>query len=102
MQRGNGKVSVRLLGPPRIERDGDSVHVDTRKAIALLGYLAISRRPAARDEVAALLWPESDQVRARSALRRTLSSLNAALGGTGVRSDGDTLVLEDTVSVDVS
>src|SRR5947208_16690374 len=90
-------VSVYLLGPPRRERAGDSVHVDTRKAIALLGYLAIARRPAARDEVAALLWPESDQVRARSALRRTLSSLNAALGGGGIRSDGDTLSLDGDV-----
>jgi DNA-binding SARP family transcriptional activator len=94
-------VFVSLLGPPRIERGRGSVHVDTRKAIALLAFLAMARRPAARDEVAALLWPDSDQVRARSALRRTLSSLNAALGDTGVRSDGDTLSLDGGVLVDV-
>jgi len=84
---------VRLLGPPRIEQKGHSAHVDTKKAIALLAYLAVARRPTARDEVAALLWPESDQTRARSALRRTLSALNAALGEAGVASDGDMLSL---------
>ena len=85
----SGKIRVRLLGPPRIE----GAHVDTKKAIALLAYLAVARRPSAREEVAALLWPSSDEVRARSALRRTLSTLNAALGEGGVRSDGGALVL---------
>ncbi len=86
------RVPIRLFGPPRIERDGQAAHVDTKKAIALLAYLAVARRPAARDELAALLWPESDQTRARSALRRTLSALNAAVGD-GVASEGDTLTL---------
>ncbi len=77
-------VTVRLLGPPRIERDGLPVAVDTRKAIALLAYLAVTGRAQSRDHLAALLWPEADQARARSALRRTLSALNSALGGAGL------------------
>ena len=31
-----------LLGPPRIERDGAPVMVDTAKAIALLAYLVLT------------------------------------------------------------
>ena len=46
---------------------------DTRKAVALLAYLAVTGRPHRRETLAALLWPESDQARARGALRRTLS-----------------------------
>ena len=33
-----------------------------------------------RDTLAALLWPEMDDAHARAALRRTLSSLKAAVG----------------------
>jgi predicted ATPase len=53
--------------------------VDTRKAIALLAYLVVSGETHTRDTLAALLWPDSDQSRARAALRRTLSVLRKAL-----------------------
>jgi DNA-binding SARP family transcriptional activator len=73
-------LSIALLGPPVIEVDGLSLSVDTRKATALLAYLAVESRPVRRDTLSALLWPENDPERARSALRRTLSTLRAALG----------------------
>ena len=72
------RTTVLLLGAPRIEHDGDPIEVDTRKAIALLAYLAVTRRRHARDVLAGLLWPEYNQGRARAALRRTLSSLGRA------------------------
>jgi len=52
--------------------------VDTRKAVALLAYLALTRRSHARDSLVGLLWPDHGQKRARAALRRTLSSLARA------------------------
>ena len=67
-----------LLGPPRLERDGYPVQVDTRKALALAAYLAVTGQRVSRDALAALLWPDYDE--ARAALRRTLSVLNKALG----------------------
>ncbi len=67
-----------LLGPPRIERDGAPFKVDTRKAVALLAYLAITQERHTRDALAGLLWPEYGQSRARAALRRTLSALSEA------------------------
>ncbi len=67
-----------FLGPPRIERDGVPVDVDTRKAVALAAYLALARQRQSRDALAALLWPEYEE--GRAALRRTLSVLNKALG----------------------
>jgi DNA-binding SARP family transcriptional activator len=73
------RLALFLLGPPRIERDGVLVDVDTRKAIALLAYLAVTRQHHSRDALATLLWPEYDQPHARATLRRTLSALNKAL-----------------------
>lgn len=71
-------LALRLLGPPQVTLDGSAVSFDTRKAIALLAYLACTRRPHTRETLAALLWPEYAD--ARNALRRTLSTLQHALG----------------------
>ena len=54
--------------------------VDTRKAVALLAYLALADRPHSRDALAELLWPGRDAEHARGALRRTLSTLRKAIG----------------------
>jgi len=72
-------VALFTLGAPRIERDGAPVHVDTRKAIALLAYLALTGQRHSRDSLASLLWPDEDQPHARGALRRTLSTLHRLL-----------------------
>ena len=64
-----------------VEIDGRVVEPDTRKAIALIAYLAITGERHTRDTLAALLWPEYDQKRSRAALRRTLSALKSVLNG---------------------
>ncbi len=81
------RLRLELLGPVRVQVDGAPLVVDTRKAIALLAYLAISDRPASRENLAALLWPDSDEAGAHGALRRTISVLKAALGGIGLTID---------------
>lgn len=86
-------VSVYLLGAPRIEREGLTVHVDTRKALSLVAYLAVQTGYHSRDTIGALLWPESDQSGARGALRRTLSVLHKALGGTGLHIEREAVAL---------
>ena len=78
------RLALHLLGAPYIECDGALVSLDTRKALALCAYLAVNSGYQARDALAALLWPESDQTAGRGALRRTLSVLNAALEGVGL------------------
>ena len=75
------EIVFSLFGSPRIERAGAPISVDTRKAIALLAYLAVTRQPQRRDTLASLLWPEYDQPHARATLRRTLSALSKALDG---------------------
>ncbi|CAN5658306.1 AAA family ATPase [soil metagenome] len=88
------KLKIWLFGPPRVELDGTPVEVDTRKAIALLAYLSVTGRPHGRDALAALLWPDLNQDRARAALRRTLSALRKGLGGSGLAAGRSRVSLE--------
>ena len=76
-----------VLGPPRLERDGQPVALQLRRALALLAYLAVTNQPQSRETLAALLWPESDEGEARGRLRRTLHRLVDAVGE-------DTLLVE--------
>ncbi len=41
------RLAIFLLGAPRIELDGQPVETDTRKASALLAFLAVTGRLAA-------------------------------------------------------
>jgi len=49
------KLALYLLGPPRVELDGQAVPLGRRKAVALLAYLALTRQPHSRDALATLL-----------------------------------------------
>jgi len=97
------ELRIRLLGAPSIEVGRTRIETDTRKATALLAYLAVSEQPQRRATLAALLWPENDEQKARGALRRTLSVLRAALGDRWLDAEGETIALERTgVRVDVA
>ena len=75
--------------------------MDTRKAVALVTYLAVEGQAFRRDSLAGLLWPEHDSNQARGALRRTLSTLKKAMGGEGLLADRATVGLApDSVSTD--
>jgi DNA-binding SARP family transcriptional activator/tetratricopeptide (TPR) repeat protein len=90
------ELRIALLGPPRVERDGAPIEVDTRKAIALLAYLALHPERHGRDAMAGLLWPDYDQEHARGALRRTLSTLNKAVGPGWLAADRTTVGFAQT------
>lgn len=87
------ELSLFVLGNPRLERNGQTVELERHKAFALLIYLAVTGRPHRRDALAALLWPDLDQTRARAALRRTLSDLNIALAGNWLETSRETIGL---------
>jgi len=87
------RLALYLLGPPRLELDGELVQISRRKAVALLAYLAVTGGHHSRDSLATLLWPEYDQSRARADLRRTLSVLNRTLGEEWLTADRETAVL---------
>lgn len=83
-------LSIQLLGPPRIERDGVAVDAPRgHKPWGLLTYLVRTRAPSSRERLAGLLFPEADDPLgtlrwALSALRRLLGE-HAALAGDPLR-----------------
>lgn len=52
----------------------------TKKAIALLAYLALDPGPHQRERLADLLWPSVDAIDGRASLRTALSYIRQALG----------------------
>jgi DNA-binding SARP family transcriptional activator len=69
---------VRLLGRPRVERDGVCLAPPRgRKSWAVLAYLALAERPVSRDRLASLLFADADDP--LGALRWTLAELRRAL-----------------------
>jgi DNA-binding SARP family transcriptional activator len=94
-------LAIRLLGPPCVERDGEAVAFDTRKAMALLAHLALAERPRSREALCDLLWPAHDLGRARGALRRTLSTLRKGVGEEWIDAAGDSVVLQRRPGLEV-
>ena len=84
MPRRPAPLSIHLLGPLEVAVAGRPIVVDTRKALAIVALVAAEGRPFARDELAAMFWPEADDEAARGALRRTLSALRTAVGASGL------------------
>src|SRR5579872_3571322 len=91
-------LRLALLGSPIVEVGGRPLAVDTRKATALLAFLAVEGGAHRRDTLAGLLWPDADPDRARAALRRTLSTLRSALGGAHLEVAGDLVSLDRSAS----
>ncbi|MFO7633386.1 MAG: BTAD domain-containing putative transcriptional regulator, partial [Caldilinea sp.] len=96
-------IAITILGAPTVHRNGCSVYIRRRKALALLVYLAASQRAHGRDELAGLFWPEQPQQAARNNLRRVLFSLHRLLGSDTPQVKGDmvSLPVGPDVSVDV-
>ncbi|MGH2619912.1 MAG: ATP-binding protein [Anaerolineales bacterium] len=88
------ELKLYLLGPPRVELGGAPLVVDTRKATAMLIYLAVTGQAHRRERLAAMFWPESDTAHAKAALRRTLSSLRKALHGEWLEVSRDLLAVQ--------
>lgn len=95
--------NITLFGSPRVERAGETVEIERRKATALLAYLAVTGQTHTRDALAAMFWPDSDPSRAYAYLRTTLWTLNKALGDGWLQTEGDTISIDPAadLSVDV-
>lgn len=75
------RLKLSLLGGVLITLDGLPVEeFVTLKSEALLCYLAMTNRPQSRDGLAALLWGNSSEVRAKTSLRQAVSNLRKLVG----------------------
>ena len=82
-QSGRGGVAVRLAllgGFAARDGAGRDTAIGSRKAQALLAYLALSPgKPQPREKLASLLWSDRSEAQARASLRQALSELRRAL-----------------------
>ena len=84
---GAAGLRIRLLGPMAIANDGRPVAIASKKARALLGYLALREgTEVSRSVLTGLLWGERSESQARASLRQTLSELRGALAGSAQQS----------------
>ncbi|HSJ28636.1 MAG TPA: BTAD domain-containing putative transcriptional regulator [Acidimicrobiia bacterium] len=104
MSAAPSRLSIQLLGSVSVTVDDAPLRVDTKKAVALLAYLASNPEGQVRERLCDLLWPESTPQRARATLRRTLSALRSALGDRWVEADRTFVWLErsEAVTIDVA
>jgi TolB-like protein/Tfp pilus assembly protein PilF len=100
-------LDVRLLGGFEIRLDsGQKIALSTRKAEALLAYLALAPGKArSRDQLAGLLWSDRAEAQAKSSLRQALTALRRGLRENGspvFATDGESVALDaEVVAVDV-
>ncbi|GCF07280.1 AAA family ATPase [Dictyobacter arantiisoli] len=92
-------LHLSLLGPPEVTNAGEIMHFSSsRKALALLIYLVVEGQVQSRQRLAELLWPESDAIHARAALRITLLELRKILE---VMEHPPLLIDRNTLSINV-
>jgi predicted ATPase/DNA-binding SARP family transcriptional activator len=73
---------LRFLGMIQVEREDMLLRdFESRKALALLGYLARQAQPVSRSHLAGLFWGDKEEARGRRNLSRELSQLSAQLPG---------------------
>ena len=75
------KLELALLGNVEIRRDGlPATDFKSRKAQALLCYLAVTGRSHSRPALAGLLWGDMPEAKARMNLSQALSNLRRSFG----------------------
>ena len=73
------QLQLSLLGTPVVKHGERTLTFSTRKALALLVYLAVEGGLHTRQTLSEALWPELDAEHGRAALRATLLELRKPL-----------------------
>lgn len=78
------RLSVSLVGRLGLRLNGRPIELRTRKAGAVLGYLALSEaKQESRERLVGLLWSRSDEEKARASLRQVVRELRSVLEEAG-------------------
>ncbi|GAB4417587.1 MAG: hypothetical protein Fur0044_13280 [Anaerolineae bacterium] len=93
------QLRLSLLGPPQVWADDTPLTFATRKALALLIYLAVEGGAQPRDKLLTLLWSDSGPKQGRGVLRTTLAYLRRALDASTTLNSAAYLMTEaDTIA----
>src|ERR671923_160001 len=95
------RLALHFLGHPQINLDDKPVSTDRRKAVALIAYLAMNRDRQTREFLSGLFWPDYDQAKAYSNLRRTIWELHQAIGEGWLVTDRETIQLNPDADIDL-
>src|SRR5213080_5257723 len=78
------RLSVSLVGRLGVRFNGRTIELRTRKAGAVLSYLALSEmKQESRERLVGLLWSRSDEEKARASLRQVVRELRQVLEDAG-------------------
>lgn len=92
------RLCVRLLAGFALVSGGSRLELPRTEA-KLVAFLALQRRPVARDKVAGVLWGDRSEPKAQACLRSALWRIRKSAGD--FLDEGDSLALADWVSIDL-
>ena len=100
------RLVLEFLGLPQLHLDDQPVATDRRKAVALLAYLAVNDsdygfQSYSRESLSTLLWPDYDQAKAFSNLRRTIWEVHQVLGEGWLIAERETICLNAEAEIDL-
>ena len=93
--------ALHAFGVPVAFVRGRETRLSLKRAVALLAYLGFNAAPVPREHLAAMLWPDVDEARARTRLRRLLYTIVHALGDKILSSENDCLTLLASHAVEI-
>jgi DNA-binding SARP family transcriptional activator/tetratricopeptide (TPR) repeat protein len=96
---GTSMVEIRVIGELRLAGAAAELP-SSRRARALLGWLAVHPGRHHRSRLAGLFWPDVLEASARASLRSAIWALRPALGA-GLSTSRDTLMLDGSLLVDL-
>jgi Tol biopolymer transport system component/DNA-binding SARP family transcriptional activator len=90
-----------VLGTLALDAPGGAAVLRTRKAVALIAYLALQpERRARREQLAQMFWPRVESEAARTSLRQLLAGLRKAGADDLIQANGEWLMLAPDMTVD--
>ena len=97
---------LQFLGLPQIRLGDTPVATDRRKAIALLAYLSVNDvgnppQKYSREALSALLWPDYNQAKAFSNLRRTIWEVHQVIRESWLITDRESVQLNPEAEIDL-
>jgi predicted ATPase/DNA-binding SARP family transcriptional activator len=95
------RLALYFLGIPELKLNNTPITTDRRKAVALLAYLAVNRGKYTREFLSGLLWPDYDQAKAFSNLRRTIWEVHQAIGEGWLLTDRESVSLIGDGNIDL-
>ncbi|CAN5608408.1 BTAD domain-containing putative transcriptional regulator [soil metagenome] len=93
------ELRIYLLGPLRIERDHEPIHLPRRKVESLLAYLLLHPEKHPRDQLATLFWGDSSDEQARHSLRTALATVRKLVAIDLLQTDRDHVQLNPAFPV---